>query len=101
MPKNQEQQPSLQAMVWYKEEHWEVLKKLFVDADLLPVTYEDWLKRAEEKMAEVKAAGDIVMKVFIDPETFPEWCEQKGLILDAEARSQFAIEVAQAKSFSL
>lgn len=94
-------QPSLQAMVWYKEEHYVELLTIFDDAHLLPPTYQAWLARAEEKKAEVEAAGDQVMKVFIDPQTFPEWCGQKGLAKDAEARTQLALEVAQARSFSL
>ena len=95
------EEPMLQAMVWYQEEHYEQLLAIFDDAELLPPTYQAWLVRAEEKKAEVEAAGDQVMKVFIDPETFPEWCAQKGLPKDAEARTQLALDVAQARSFSL
>jgi hypothetical protein len=94
-------QPMLQAMVWYNEEHYQQLLGLFDDAELLPPTYADWLIRAEEKKAEVEAAGDQVMKVFIDPETFPEWCEKKNMPKDANSRAELALEVAQAKSFSL
>ena len=94
-------EPTLQAMVWYQEEHYEQLLAIFDDAELLPPTYQAWLVRAEEKKAEVEAAGDQVLKVFIDPETFPEWCAQKGLPKDAEARTQLALDVAQARSFSL
>lgn len=96
-----EQQPSVQAMVWYKEEDWETLKNLFVDGDSLPASYEDWRRRAEDMKNEAQAAGDAVIKVFIDPQTFPEWCENKGMAMDSEARSQLAIEVAQAQSFSM
>lgn len=94
-------QATLQAMVWYKEEHYAQLLSMFDDAELLPLTFQDWLVRAEEKKAEVEAAGDQVIKVFIDPETFPEWCEKKNLPKDANARSQLAIEVAQLQSFCL
>ena len=87
--------------MWYKQEHWDQLRNLFVDGDLLPPTYNDWLKRAEAMLEEIQKQGDIGMKVFIDPKTFPEWCEKKGLKMNAEARSQMAIEVAQARSFSL
>lgn len=95
------QPPMIQAMVWYRQEDWETLRTLFTDTHLLPKTYDDWLNRAEEMKTRVQAGGDIVLKVFIDPETFPAWCKQKGLAMDAEARSQLAIEVAQAQSFSL
>lgn len=95
------QEPMLQAMVWYKEEHYAELLGLFDDAELLPRTYADWLARAEGKKAEVEAAGDQVMKVFIDPETFPEWCAKKNMPKDANSRAELALEVAQARSFSL
>lgn len=94
-------QPSVQAMVWYKQEHWSTLKEMFVDGDLLPASYDEWLERAEKMKADAEAAGDAVIKVFIDPETFPEWCASKGLAMNSEARSQLAIEVAQAQSFRL
>ncbi|MBB5347829.1 hypothetical protein JWG42_11070 [Desulfoprunum benzoelyticum] len=94
-------QPTIQAMVWYREEHWETLKRLFTDADRLPPTYGDWLQRAEEMKTQAQAAGDIVIKVYIDPETFTAWCRHKGLAMNAEARSQLAIEVAQSQSFSI
>jgi hypothetical protein len=94
-------QPILQAMVWYKEEHYKELLSLFDDAELLPPTYQDWLVRAEEKKAEIETEGDQIIKVFIDPEIFPKWCEERKLPMDANARSQLAIEVAQAQSFSL
>lgn len=94
-------QPMVQAMVWYKEEHYPELLQLFDDADQLPPTYQHWLSRAEEKKAEVEAGGDQVIKVFIDPETFPEWCRNKNLPRDANARAELAIEVARASTFSL
>lgn len=97
----QNHQPMIRAMVWYKEEHYEKLLDIFDDAERLPKTFGQWQLRAEEKKNEVEAAGDQVIKVYIDPETFPEWCSNKGLPMDANARSQLAIEVAQANSFSL
>jgi len=97
----QKHQPMLRAMVWYKEEDYETLLGLFDDTELLPKTFSDWKKRAEDKKEEVEAAGDQVLKVFIDPETFPGWCESKNLPMDANSRSQLAIEVAQANSFAV
>lgn len=97
----EEFQPSVQAMVWYKEEDWQQLREMFADSDSLPETYADWLQRAEKMKEQVQADGDAVIKVYIDPQTFPQWCRDKGLRMDAEARSQLAIEVAQARSFSL
>jgi hypothetical protein len=96
-----DKQPMIKAMVWYKEEHYAQLLSLFDDAELLPLTYQHWLSRAEEKKAEVEAGGNQVIKVFIDPETFPEWCRKKDLPMDANSRSSLAIEVAKAQSFTM
>jgi hypothetical protein len=100
-PEIQPHQPTLQAMVWYQEEHYAALLAIFDDSHLLPPHFSDWLVRVEGKKAEVEARGDQVIKVYIDPATFPEWCEKKGLAKDANARAELALEVAQAHSFSL
>ena len=93
--------PSIQAMVWYREEEYPALLEIMSDSHLLPPTWQSWFERAESKRQEVEAAGDQVIKVFIDLATFPEWCFTRGISPDAEARSQLAIEVAQSHSFSL
>lgn len=93
------QPPAIQAMVWYKEEDWDTLMKLFTDSHLLPKSYADWLPRAEEMVKKVEGNGDMVMKVFIDPETFPAWCKEKGKEMDMNARTELAIEVATSQSF--
>ncbi len=95
--KNQE--PSIQAMVWYKEEDWDTLKTLFTDSHMLPGKYSDWLLKAEAMVKKVESCGDIVMKVFIDPDTFPAWCKEKGKEMDMHARTALAIEVATHQSF--
>lgn len=99
--KTTDHQPMVQAMVWYKKEDWDTLRDMFDDTHLLPLTYEDWLAKAETMKEQIQAAGDAVIKVYIDPQTFPQWCDKKGMKMDAEARSQMAIEVAQAQSFAL
>jgi hypothetical protein len=93
------QPPSIQAMVWYKEEDWDTLMKLFPDSHLLPKNHADWLQRAEEMSKQIEGSGDVVMKVFIDPETFPAWCKEKGKKMDMNARTELAIEVATRQSF--
>lgn len=95
------QEPAIQAMVWYKEEDWETLIKLFSDSHLLPKSYGDWLARAEEMVKTVEGSGDVVIKVFIDPETFPAWCKEKNREMDSKARADLAIEVATEQSLAL
>ncbi|MCK5071692.1 MAG: hypothetical protein KAR01_14155 [Desulfocapsa sp.] len=93
------QGPAIQAMVWYKEDDWDPLMELFTDTHLLPKSYADWLPRAEEMVKKVEGSGDLVMKVYIDPETFPAWCKEKGREMNSDARAELAIEVATQQSF--
>ncbi len=97
--KTPEQAPTIQALVWYREKDWETLRNLFTDSHLLPVSYADWLQRAEEMVTKVEASGDVALKVYIDPETFPAWCKEKGREMDGNARADLAIEVATLQSF--
>jgi hypothetical protein len=101
MKKKQEQQkqPMIQALVWYKEEEWDELMEMFPDRHLMPVTFKDWLVRAEELVEKIQAEGNVAIKVFIDPITFPEWCKKKGRKLDAAARTDMAIEIAAKQTF--
>ena len=92
-------EPELQVMVWYNEDDWEHYKSLFDDAHLLPKTYDEWLKRAEEMVKQVEAAGDIVAKVTIDTVLFPAWCKENERKLDAESRTTFAIKAIQKQQF--
>ncbi len=97
---NDKQAPGIQAMVWYKEEDWDTLMELFPDSHLLPPSYKDWISRAEAMKTQVEASGDVVIKVYIDPETFPAWCKDQGKEMNSEARAELAIQVAQQQGFS-
>ena len=92
-------EPELQVMVWYREEDWESHKALFDDAQLLPENYNEWRKRAEEKIRAVECSGDLVVKVTIDTVLFPAWCKENGRKMDAESRTTFAIEAVQKQQF--
>lgn len=92
-------EPELQVMVWYREEDWEIHKSHFDDAQLLPKNYQEWHKRAEEKVTDVEASGDLVVKVTIDTVLFPSWCRENGRKMDAESRTTFAIEAVQKQQF--
>jgi hypothetical protein len=93
-------QPMLRAMVWYKEKDWDTLMELFPDRHLLPPSYKNWIGRAEEMKTKIEASGDVVIKVFIDPETFPAWCKEQGREMNSESRAELAIRVAQQQNFS-
>ena len=92
-------EPELQVMVWYNENDWQTLQSLFDDAHLLPKNNQAWLQRADKKIRDVEASGELVFKVTIDPVLFPQWCKETGRKMDAESRTTFAIEAIQKQQF--
>ncbi|MDN5939067.1 MAG: hypothetical protein L0H83_10450 [Salinisphaera sp.] len=81
-------------IAWYRREHYSRLKRLFTDGHKLPSRYDKWLKLAQRTVTELEASGKIVVKAFIDPDEFPQWCRARSLNVDAEARTRYANSVA-------
>ena len=52
-------------------------------------TWKEWLKIAEEMERGLKAYGHVVMRVHIDPNTFPDWCAAHGTSPGREGRKRF------------
>lgn len=84
-------------MVWYRQEEYLKIKSLMVDSRKLPDTYTQWLKQANQGFQQLAAQGHIVEKVYLDSGTFPGWCAERGLNIDANARMTFANEFVARK----
>ena len=63
---------------WINEEDYPALLRIFADGNTMPRTWREWLKIAEEMENGLKAYGHVVMRVRIDPNTFPDWCAVHG-----------------------
>jgi hypothetical protein len=85
---------SITGILWYRPEDYLKCRKLFTDGNVLPETYKGWLAEAEKVEKKLKGDGITVLRVLLDPNTFPAWCLVKGMKLDAQARSAFASEMA-------
>ena len=59
---------------WIDEADYAAALKIFDDGNKMPRTWKEWLKIAEEMENGLKAYGHPVMRVHIDPATFPGWC---------------------------
>ena len=79
---------------WYTQENYTEILKIMQDAHLLPRTYNEWLAKAIQKVQEIESEGGITLKVYIDPQTFPAWCRQRGLHIDSKARIEYANLIA-------
>jgi hypothetical protein len=82
-------------MVWYRLEDYDAIRRIMADREKLPDTFSEWRMKAETGEKTLRRAGHIVVRAFIDPETFPDWCRARGLDIDTQARNRFAAEIAE------
>lgn len=71
--------PKATGIIWYKS----------TDALLLPDTYEEFFINATALIANIEASGLPVVKAELDPDTFPAWCKERALNVDAHGREAF------------
>lgn len=79
---------------WYHRRDYPALLNLFADAASFPASYDDWLSRAQDLERQVKRTGGRVIRVYVDPESFAQWCRQTGHPLNASGRVAFSSAVA-------
>jgi len=79
-------------IAWYQPKQWQRVRDISTDADDLEDTYEEWLRLAEQKLAELTAAGLRAERVDIDSEQLIFWCNERGLEVNGRARSLYAAE---------
>jgi hypothetical protein len=89
MTNSEDRPPPAVGAYWIKEEDYPALLKLFADGHKMPRTWKEWLKMAEEMERGLKAYGHVVMRVHIDPNTFPDWCAAHGTSPGGEGRKRF------------
>jgi hypothetical protein len=82
-------------MVWYRAEDYDAILGIMADGHKLPRTFVEWRMKAEAGEKQRRRLGETVVRAYIDPETFPDWCRARGLNIDAQARMQFAALVAK------
>ena len=70
---------------------------MFIDGHKLPLSFDKWLKKAQQGFDDYTRKGHTVEKVYIDPDTFPAWCRERGHEIDARARTEFANDVVGRK----
>ena len=81
-------------MVWYRLEDYDAIRGIMADGHKLPATFSEWRMKAETGEKKLRRDRKIVVRAYIDPETFPDWCRARGLNVDAKARMEFANGIA-------
>ena len=80
---------------WIEEADYPAALRVFDDGDSLPRNWSEWLKMAEEMEKGLKAYGHPVMRVRIDPATFPGWCAAHSTTPGRQGRRMFVAEAVR------
>jgi hypothetical protein len=83
---------------WIEEADYPAALAIFEDRDTFPRAWAQWCKMAEEMEKGLKAYGHPVIRVRIDPVTFPIWCAAHGTTPSRLGRKAF-IAAAVAERF--
>jgi hypothetical protein len=73
------------------------LLAIFEDAHKMPSTWKEWLKGAEQMEERAKGQGQTTERVYIDPDTFPDWCRREGVGVNREGCHKFNAVTLAAK----
>jgi hypothetical protein len=88
-------------IAWYKDEStYRRALAIFTDSKDMPATYKDWQAIVTRECEAIKGAGNIALRVDIDPGTFIDWCITHGFLADAQGRTAFVnhVELAYEKT---
>jgi hypothetical protein len=75
---------------WYRPAQWQRVREISDDAEDMADTYVQWLQLAEQNLNKLRSSGVHVEKVDIDSEQLIRWCNERGLRITGESRSQYA-----------
>jgi hypothetical protein len=77
-------------IAWFKDElTYRRALAIFTDSENMPATYEDWKALVGRQCEEIKGCGNIALRADIDPETFTDWCNGRGVKADSWGRMAF------------
>jgi hypothetical protein len=74
---------------WCRARDYERLLLVFEDSATFPRSYAEWFNVAEAKVHYFERQGKRIVKVPIDPDHFPRWCQANGYKTDALGRKAF------------
>jgi hypothetical protein len=89
MPASSDKPLPAVGVFWIEEADYPGALKIFDDGGTFPPTWQQWLKMAAEMENGLKAYGHPVMRVRIDPATFPIWCAAHGVATGRPGRKAF------------
>jgi hypothetical protein len=80
---------------WFDRESYPHILEVMLDHDLLPPTYDRWLKQAQRVLEKARRDGLKPIRAHIDPDRFLAWCADNGSEPDGMARLAYAGYIAR------
>jgi hypothetical protein len=80
-------------MAWYTEQEWGRLREFAHDREVLDESYGDWLRNAEETLADLRSKGVVIEKVPLDVAKAAQWCSKHGRPFTSSERAALAAEL--------
>jgi hypothetical protein len=84
-------------IAWIREKDYTACLAVFEDGNKFFPSWKQWNENAEKAEAELKGQGHIVERVYIDPDTFADWCRANGVNAGREGRTHFAADFVAKK----
>jgi hypothetical protein len=92
MKKTDKERKIVTGIAWYRPEQWARLREVSEDVANLDDTYEAWLQTTERMIRDGLPADVSFERVDLDVEEVLAWCNERGLAMDAAARSRYVAE---------
>jgi hypothetical protein len=74
---------------WYRRDEYALMREIMEDRDTLPPTFDKWEENAESEQEAAKCEGGIV-PVFLHPDEFYGFCQEKKISPNTTTASEFA-----------
>ena len=78
------------AIPCYDRDSYSRLLDIATDRDLLPPTFDAWVREVERVSRAVTSRGITPVRVMIDPNLLVKWCAENGLDPDSLGRLAYA-----------
>jgi hypothetical protein len=80
---------------WFDRESYPRVLEVMLDSDLLPQSYDRWLKQAQRVLEKARREDQRPIRAHIDPDRFLQWCDENGSPPDGMVRLSYAGYVAR------
>jgi len=97
MVKISDYHPRAVGLPWVRKEDYAAFVRICEDGHDAPATWDIFNQRSEQTERGWKAQGQITVRAYIDPDTFPGWCSAHGKRVDSNGRAAYAASVAAEK----